>query len=143
MDRWQRIWRTGLAPQLSDYQLHRLKVGLETNDRALTHCGWHVRLVMGQIKMCALCFASELETVEEMESWYRGICQRCEALTGEQCAIRHFAHWWDHQGAMARRLLLEEVVWNLEQRQSEKGRRYEPARNCNQTISNGLPRTEC
>lgn len=105
MQAWQKAWREGIAPQLSDNALVFLRAALENDDAALiqgatttpppltctqdwpceaacliSYCGWH---------------GNDLETVGEVEEFFARTCYECDQLLGEPAGVRHFLNWYD------------------------------------------------
>jgi hypothetical protein len=120
MERWQRIWRDGLAPRLSQRGLEALRsalgrddprlmqgrtmtppplVGLEDAEVeaacALGFCGWH---------------GDGCDTVGALEAYFDEVCTAADEALGEPAACRHFLDWFDATPRRTmRRLLLAEV----------------------------------
>jgi hypothetical protein len=102
---WRRVWRTGVAPCLSDAALTALRDGLRDDDERLLQghttspppltavMDWPVEAG------CALCYAAwrgdGLTTVEEVEESFGRVCWAAEQTLGEPAAVRHFINWWD------------------------------------------------
>ncbi|MBI2806238.1 MAG: hypothetical protein HYX68_14755 [Planctomycetes bacterium] len=119
MEKWQRVWRFGIRPFLSDQALIVLVRALETND---------LRLMQGRIcspppldeladcavlGCCSIGFAGwqgeGLTTVGEVERFFHRICDHADTALGEPAACRHFLNWYDEtpRSIMRRRLLAE------------------------------------
>lgn len=119
MERWQRVWRDGLAPRLSHRGLEALKTALLRDDPrliqkrtmsppplfglqdaeveaacALGLCGW-------QGDGCV--------TVGALEAYFNDVCSLADADLGEPAACRHFLDWFDGtpRYTMRRQLLAE------------------------------------
>jgi hypothetical protein len=127
MDIWQKVWRDGLAPQLSTAGLTALRQALQRDDPRLVQgattvpppleclrdfpveatcptgfCGWH---------------GAGLQTVSEVEEFFARVCHAADNRLGEPAAMRYFLNWWDDTPrAEARRLLLAEVSRALGER---------------------------
>jgi len=124
MERWQRIWRIGLAPRLSRRGLEVLRTALLRDDPrlvqgrtmspppllgladaeveaacALGFCGWH---------------GAGCTTVGALEAYFDELCTSADAALGEPAACRHFLDWFDATPrTMMRRKLLTEVECTL------------------------------
>lgn len=119
MERWQRIWRNGLAPRLTRRNLEALRTALVRDDPrliqgrtmnpppllglsdaeveaacALGFCGWH---------------GSGCTTVGQLEAFFDELCTGADQALGEPAACRHFLDWFDAapRTAMRRQLLAE------------------------------------
>lgn len=117
---WQRVFREGIAPQLSTRGLLALQRGLTLDDPALIQGattdppplrmvqGWPVQAA------CAVAYAGwqggDLETVGEVEEFFVRLCWEADKALGEPTVIRYFLNWFDEteRGEM-RLLLLAEV----------------------------------
>ena len=125
MERWQRVWRDGVAPRLSNRALQALKTALLRDDPrliqnrtmspppllglheaeveaacALGVCGWHGDGCM---------------TVGALEAYFDELCTLVDADLGEPAACRYFLDWFDATPRYTmRRLLLAEVERTLE-----------------------------
>ena len=126
MERWQRIWREGLAPRLSRRGLEALRTALVRDDPrlvqgrtmtppplvglgdaeveaacALGYCGWH---------------GDGCTTVGALEGYFDELCTSADLAVGEPAACRHFLDWFDGTPRTAmRRQLLAEVERTLAQ----------------------------
>lgn len=126
---WQKVWREGFAPQISDAGLEALKEALITDDPrliqgatcsppplpcvadwpveggcAITYCGWQ---------------GDHLPTVEKVEDYFAQRCLEANQLLGEPAACLWFLNWFDDtpRGQM-RTELLAEVRRSLRERES-------------------------
>lgn len=127
MESWRKVWRTGIAPQLSTPALEALATALRTDDERLiqgattsppaltTVQGWAVEAA------CVLGFCGwigeELKTVAEVEEYFARVCFAADQELLEPAAIRFFLSWFDDTPRdEMRRLLLPEVELALAQR---------------------------
>jgi hypothetical protein len=130
MESWRKVWREGLAPQLSP-------AGLEALRRALL--GDDARLIQGATTTppplqcvqdwpveaaCVLGYCGwqgdGLESVAEVEEFFARLCFQADQRLGEPAACRWFLNWYDETPREEmRRLLLAEVNRSLAQWQSE------------------------
>jgi hypothetical protein len=120
MEKWRRVWRDGLAMQISPHGLRALQSALAHDDPmlmqgaicspppldalcdqpvacacAIGYCGW-------QGEGCA--------TVGELEEYFHRICDATDAAFHEPAACRFFLNWFDDvPRATMRRELLAEV----------------------------------
>jgi hypothetical protein len=117
---WQRVWRLGLAPQLSAAALNALKKGLVNDD---------VRLIQGATTSppplqcvkdwkleggCGVCYAAwqgdGLVTVGEVEEYFGHVCFEAGRRLGEEAGVRYFLNWFDETPrAEMRHLLIPEI----------------------------------
>jgi|SRR5581483_1428701 len=138
MDSWRKVWREGVAPQLSEHALLCLKTALETDDP---------RLVQGQTTTppplqcvrdwpveggCAIGFCGAVENggllpeddpdhpearsrapaaeVWKVEEYFAAVCHEADQRLGEPAAVRWFLNWFDETPRdEMRALLLPEV----------------------------------
>jgi hypothetical protein len=134
MEAWRKVWRDGLAPQLSTAGLEALKAALQSDDPRLLqgattsppplqcvqdwaveaacvvgYCGWQ---------------GDGLETVADVEEFFARVCFETDQALGEPAACRWFLNWFDEMPRDdVRRQLLAEVTRTLAQRlgQGAKG----------------------
>lgn len=124
MELWRKVWREGLAPQLTQPGLEALRQGLLRDDHclaqgittsppsldvfaeaeieaacALGYCGWK---------------GENQGTVAALTSYYERLCTAADEMLGEPGLCRFFLNWFDEtpRGEM-RRLLLAEVNRSL------------------------------
>lgn len=129
MESWQKVWREGLAPLLSDEGLEALQGGLMRDDPRLLQGAtttppplqcvqdWPVEAA------CALGFTGwqgeGLETVAEVEEYFARLCFEVDQRLGEPAACRWFLNWFDDTPRdEMRRLLLAEVQAELARRRA-------------------------
>ncbi|MFO0966810.1 MAG: hypothetical protein U0793_14655 [Gemmataceae bacterium] len=127
MQAWKRIWREGLAPQLSDAALEALRGALSRDDGrlvqrmttappaidifadsaveaacALGYCGWK---------------GDGHETVGDLSHFFERVCATADEALGEPGVCRHFLSWFDETPRREmRRQLLREVNRALNRR---------------------------
>lgn len=119
MEAWRKVWREGIAPQLSDRALTALKDGLLKDDPNLlqgattspppSQCvqEWAVEAA------CALGYCGwqgeGLKTVSEVENYFARICFEADQRLGDQSMARWFINWFDDapRPEMRRQLLVE------------------------------------
>mgnify|MGYP001561308723 CR=1 FL=1 len=122
MEIWRRVWRRGLAPQLSDAGLGVLRAALQTDDPRLiqgeivTTGRWPARLAWDRpaagcvIGLCGW-LGEGLETVGEVEDYFTTVAFAIDDLLGKPAACRGFLNWFDETvRSEVRRLLLPEVL---------------------------------
>jgi hypothetical protein len=130
METWRKVWREGVAPQLSTSGLEALEKALESGDERLLqgattsppplqcvrdwlvegacvigYCGWQ---------------GHGLQTVSEVEEFFAQVCFEVDKSLGEPAACRWFLNWFDdspRQQVCAQ--LLSEVRRTLAQRRGE------------------------
>jgi hypothetical protein len=127
METWRKVWREGVAPQLSTAGLEALRQGLLSDDSRLLQGAtttppplqcvqdWPVEAA------CALGYCGwqgdGLETVGEVEEFFAKVCFEADQLLGEAAACRWFLNWFDDTPRPEmRRLLLAEVNRSLAHR---------------------------
>jgi len=129
MEKWRRVWRDGLATQISRQGLRALQSALARDDPmlmqgaicsppslnalrdrpvacacAIGYCGW-------KGEGCA--------TVGELEDYFHRICDAADSAFHAPAACRFFLNWFDNTPrAVMRRELLAEVSRALSQRVS-------------------------
>jgi len=127
MESWRKVWREGMAPQLSVAALSALQRGLQTDDPRLIQGAttsppplecvrdWPVEAA------CVLGFCGwqgeGLESVAEVEEFFARACFEADQRLGEPAACRWFLNWFDDTPRQeARRELLTEVTRTLARR---------------------------
>jgi len=137
MESWRKVWREGMAPQLSPAGLEALRQALLTDDARLLQGAtttppplqcvqdWPVEAA------CALGFCGwqgeGLETVAEVEEFFAQACYETDQRLGEPAACRWFLNWYDETPREEmRRQLLAEVNRLLAQLQPQDGDRSCP-----------------
>ena len=130
MESWRKVWREGLAPQISVAGLEALARGLANDDPQLLQGAtttppplqcvqeWPVEAA------CVLGYCGwqgeGLETVAEVEEFFAKACFEADQILGEPAACRWFLNWYDDTPRdEMRRLLLAEVNRTLAQRRAE------------------------
>jgi hypothetical protein len=132
IEAWRKVWRDGIAPQLSSAALEVLGRALEEDDPQLVqgatteppplqmaeawpvegacpvgYCGWQVL---------------ELGTVGQVVEFFADVCHAADQQLGEPAAVRWFLNWWDDSPRhFARLLLLAEVEGELARRSGKAG----------------------
>jgi hypothetical protein len=121
MESWRKVWREGMAPQLSVAALTALQRALQTDDPRLLQGAttsppplecvrdWPVEAA------CVLGFCGwqgeGLESVAEVEEFFARACFEADQRLGEPAACRWFLNWFDDTPRdEARRELLAEVT---------------------------------
>ena len=129
MESWQKVWREGAAPLLSNASLEALQKALTSDDARLLQGAtttppplqcvqdWPVEAA------CALGFCGwqgeGLETVAEVEEFFARMCFEIDQRLGEPAACRWFLNWFDETPRDEMRVqLLVEVERALEQRRA-------------------------
>jgi hypothetical protein len=133
MESWRKVWREGLAPQLSVGALQALARGLMSDDSRLLQGAtttppplqsvqaWPVEAACG-LGYCGW-QAERLETVAEVEEFFARVCFEADLRLGEPAACRWFLNWFDDTPRDdMRRLLLAEVKRTLAHRRPQNGR---------------------
>lgn len=105
MERWRKVWRKGVVPQLTKCALRALKQGLETNDATILQGLTTSPPPLGCMSdypveaACVLGYtgwkAERLQTVEQVENFFVSVCLESDQRMGEPASIRHFLNWFD------------------------------------------------
>jgi hypothetical protein len=127
MESWRKVWREGLADQISTSGLKALRRALLTDDARLLQGAttsppplqcvqeWPVEAACG-LGYCGW-QGEGLETVAEVEEFFARTCFEADQRLGEPAACRWFLNWFDETPRQEmRRLLLPEVDRSLAQR---------------------------
>jgi len=127
MESWRKVWREGMAPQLSVAALSALQRALQNDDPRLLQGAttsppplecvrdWPVEAA------CVLGYCGwqgeGLETVAEVEEFFARACFEADQRLGEPAACRWFLNWFDDTPRdEVRRELLAEVTRTLARR---------------------------
>jgi hypothetical protein len=126
MTLWQRVWRLGLAPQLTRGALGALHRALADDDRRLVQgrtmtppagVGLDDALVESACALGWLGLHQGCTTVGALERYFARLCLAADTALGEPGASRHFLDWFDATPrAVMRGALLAEVQRSLRQR---------------------------
>jgi hypothetical protein len=105
MESWRKVWRDGLAPQVSTRGLLALKRGLVGDDPRLTQGATSAPPPLESVLdwpiegACVLGYGAwqgdGLETVGEIESLFAEACFEADRRLGEPAAMRYFLTWYD------------------------------------------------
>jgi hypothetical protein len=119
MESWRKVWREGMAPQLSPAGLEALRRALASDDTRLIQGAtttppplqcvqdWPVEAA------CVLGFCGwqgeRLETVAQVEEFFARACFEADQRLGEPATCRWFLNWYDEtpREEMRRQLLVE------------------------------------
>jgi hypothetical protein len=120
MESWRKVWREGLAPQVSAAGLEALRKALMNDDQRLLQGAttsppplqcvqdWPVEAACG-LGYCGW-QGEGLETVAQVEEFFARACFEADKLLGEPAGCRWFLNWFDETPREdMRRLLLAEV----------------------------------
>lgn len=124
---WQRVWRLGLDPALSDRALKALRRGLMVDDPRLVQMHTTLPPALGGAGQhavqacCALSYAGwqgeGLQTVDDVNTFFAKTCLAADDQLGEPATTRYFLNWFDKTPRyQMRRLLLAEVEQSLQTR---------------------------
>lgn len=119
MEKWRRVWRLGIAPQLSRSALLSLYTALRRDDPRLLQgvvtapppleANGRCAVVGG----CAIGLCGWLgegrRSVEAVEEYFHRVCEAADAALEEPAACRLFFNWFDEapRDEMRRELLAE------------------------------------
>ena len=132
MDSWRKVWRDGIAPQLTTDALEVLRLALLDDDARLLQGATTTPPPLQCVQdwpveaCCVLGFCGwqgdGLETVAEVEQFFAETCFEADRLLGEPAAVRWFLNWYDETPREdMRRLLLAEVTHALARRRAADG----------------------
>jgi len=119
MESWRKVWREGLAPQLSVVGLTALQRALQTDDTRLLQGATTSPPPLECVRdwpvdaACVLGYCAwqgdGLETVAEVEEFFARACFEADQRLGEPAACRWFLNWFDDtpRGDVFRDLLTE------------------------------------
>lgn len=149
MESWRKVWREGVAPQLSTKGLQALARALTTDDERLVQGATTCPPPLQCMRECAVegaCGVSYaawqgdgLKTVGEVEELFANVCFATDQHLGEPAACRYFLNWFDDTPREElRRLLLPEVQLALEGRAHGKLADGVAAGNCADTQAAGV-----
>lgn len=127
MELWQRIWRIGLAPQLSRPGLEALQAALARDDgrlvQGMTTCPPALDVFADSAveAACALGYCGwqgeQLTTIADLAAFFERVCATADETLGEPGICRHFLLWFDETlRPEMRRRLLREVSHSLQRR---------------------------
>ena len=127
MEKWRRVWREGLAPNLSAAGLGALHAALVNDDPQLLQGVVSAPPPLEALQACAVQGACAIglcgwhgegrRTVGQVEDFFHGICDAADAAFHEPAACRFFLNWYDAAPrAEMRRELLAEISLALRQR---------------------------
>jgi hypothetical protein len=127
MEKWRRVWRNGLAPQLSWAGLFNLRDALVNDDPRLMQGVVSSPPALDALRECAVkgtCAISYcgwrgegLRTVGQIDEFFARICEAADAVFNEPAACRYFLNWFDDvPRALMRRELLAEVTLAMDGR---------------------------
>jgi hypothetical protein len=138
MESWRKVWREGMAPQISTAGLDALRKALVENDPRLLQGAttsppplqcvqdWPVEAACG-LGYCGW-QGEGLETVGEVEEFFACTCFEADQRLGEPAECRWFLNWFDETPRDAmRRVLLAEVKRTLGERVTEPGKQQDTA----------------
>jgi hypothetical protein len=127
MESWRKVWREGLAPQISTAGLEALREALVSDDSRLLQGAttsppplqcvqdWPVEAACG-LSYCGW-QGDGLESVAEVEDYFAQRCFEADQILGEPAACRWFLNWFDETPRdEMRRLLVAEINRLLAQR---------------------------
>ena len=127
MESWRKVWREGIAPQLSTGGLQALARALLDNDERLMQGSTTAPPPLQCMQECAVEGAcgvgycgwqgDGLETVAEVEEFFARVCFECDQRILEPASCRFFLNFWDDMPRdEARAQLLAEVERALTER---------------------------
>ena len=126
---WQKVWRKGIAPQLSTEDLCELRGGLKRDDRCLiqgsiagTTTGDASRSMLCEMA-CAIGYigwrSRDIRTISGVEEYFAAVSNSASLLLGDPNAMMYFLSWFDQSPRKSvRSSLLEEIDLNLKEREA-------------------------
>lgn len=120
MEKWRRVWREGVVPQLSTLGLHALYSALQMDDpRLLQRVTCNPAFLETPTNYpvnasCAIGFCGwkgdGVNSVGDLQEFFTQVCQDADEALGEPGCIRYFLNWYDDTPRQEmRRELFEEV----------------------------------
>src|SRR5438045_2654448 len=133
MESWRKVWREGIAPQLSTPGLEALQAALIRDDERLLQGSTTTPPPLQCMQECPVEGAcgvgycawqgDGLDTVGEIEEFFAKVCYETDQHFGEPTACRWFLNWFDDTPRdEMRRLLTPEVAAVLAERQREEAK---------------------
>jgi hypothetical protein len=127
MEKWRRVWRNGIAPQLSWAGLFNLRNALENDDPRLMQGVVSTPPALDALRdravegACAVSYCGwrgeGLRTVGQIDEFFARTCEAADAAFNEPAACRYFLNWFDDvPRAEMRRELLAEVALAMQSR---------------------------
>jgi hypothetical protein len=127
MESWRKIWRTGVAPLLSEAGLLALREALKNDDPRLLQGSTTTPPPLQCVQdwpvegACAVAYAGwqgdGLKTVAQVEEYFAGMCFEIDKRVGEPAGCRWFLNFFDETPRNEMfALLLPEVELELERR---------------------------
>lgn len=127
LQKWKRVWREGLAPQISRNGLLALQSALRRNEPLLMQGAICSPPTLDALRdrpvvcACAIGYCGwrgdGCATVGELEDYFHRVCEAADAAFREPAACRFFLNWFDDaERATMRRELLGEVSLALSER---------------------------
>lgn len=103
METWVRVWRSGIAPQLSTPGLEALRKALVEDDSRLIQGATTTPPPLAGVQVwtckaaCGIAFPFMVEgaTVGEVEIAFARACFECDQAIGEPAGCRWFLNWFD------------------------------------------------
>ncbi len=130
MESWRKVWRDGLAPEISTAGIEALRRALANDDPRLLQGAttsppplqcvqdWPVEGACG-LGYCGW-QGDGLQTVAQVEEFFARACFEADRRLGEPAACRWFLNWFDDTPrAEMRRQLFAEVNRTLAQRHAD------------------------
>ena len=132
IEAWRKVWRHGIAPQLSRAALEALRQALAIDDPRLLQGATTAPPPLQTVQdrpvegACPIGYSGwqgdGLATVGEVEQFFADTCHAADRLIGEPAGIRYFTNFWDDSPRhFARLLLLAEVEGELARRSGKAG----------------------
>jgi hypothetical protein len=132
IEAWRKVWRDGIAPQLSTAALEALGRALLADDPRLLQGATTAPPPLQTVQdwpvegACPLGFCGwqvlKLGTVGEVVEFFARACHAADQQLGEPAAVRYFLNWWDDNPRhFVRTLLLAEVDGELARRGGKAG----------------------
>jgi hypothetical protein len=130
MESWRKVWREGVAPQISTAGLQALARAMIVDDERLVQGSTTTPPPLQCMQECAVEGAcgvgfcawqgDGLRTVGQVEEFFARVCYETDQHFGEPTACRWFLNWFDDTPREEmRRLLLSEVQLALAERSKE------------------------
>lgn len=125
---WRKVWREGFLPSIPTKGLEELRNALIKDDETLRQgcttdpppleavAFWPCQGAC-LVGYCGWKGFDNVDTIGKVEEWFARLCYDADQRLGEPAACRYLLNWWDdYPRHYVRKLMLEEVEYNLKER---------------------------
>jgi len=120
---WQRVFRDGIAPQLSTTALLALVNALEAKDETIvrgvgclpkpTPANADETVTAADAACYAIWRGYGVNKVGDLEERFAQLTFECDQLVGEPAGCRYFLNWWDDTELDTTRPQLAALIWSI------------------------------